>query len=68
MNKEEQELAQAKEKKDEKDELEFFISYDTDESMVEKKYDDNSRKNNIIYFTKSIFKKNLYCILNNKDI
>ena len=57
MNKEEQELAQAKEKKDEKDELEFFISYDTDESMVEKKYDDNSRKNNIIYFTKSIFKK-----------
>ena len=57
LNKEEQELAQAKEKKDEKDELEFFISYDTDESMVEKKYDDNSRKNNIIYFTKSIFKK-----------
>ena len=68
LNKEEQELAQAKEKKDEKDEIDFFISYDTDESMVEKKYDDNSRKNNIIYFTKSIFKKNLYCILNNKDI
>jgi hypothetical protein len=36
--------------------------------MVEKRYDGNSRKNNIIYFKKSIYKKNLYCILNNKDI
>ena len=65
LNKEEQELLQAKEKKEDTDD---FLSYDGDESMVEKKYDGNSRKNNIIYFSKSIFKKNLYCILNNKDI
>jgi len=65
LNKDEQELFQAKEKKEDSDD---FISYDTDESMVEKRYDGNSRKNNIIYFKKSIYKKNLYCILNNKDI
>ena len=65
MNKEEQELLQVKEKKEEN----FFIDYDNlDESTVQKNYDDNSKKNNIIYFHKSIFKNNLYCILNNKDI
>ena len=66
LNKDEQELMQVKEKKE--NELDFFLSYDMDESMVQKAYDDNSRKNNIIYFNKSIFKKNLYCILNNKEI
>ena len=65
LNKDEQELLQAKEKKED---LDDFMNYDTDESMVEKRYDGNSRKNNIIYFKKSIYKKNLYCILNNKDI
>ena len=67
LNKDEQELMQAKEEK--QDEIsDFFISYSADESMVQKDYDDKSRKNNIIYFTKSIFKNNLYCILNNKEI
>ena len=75
LNKEEQELNQAKEERIEDrreervDEIsEFFISYSADESMVQKDYDDNSRKSNIIYFSKSIFKNNLYCILNNKEI
>ena len=75
LNKEEQELNQAKEERIEDrreervDEIsEFFISYSADESMVQKDYDDNSRKSNIIYFSKSIFKNNLYFILNNKEI
>ena len=79
LSKEEQELTQAKE--DKGDEItDFFIDYnenndndnninnDNDESMVQNAYDDKSRKNNIIYFSKSIFKNNLYCILNNKEI
>ena len=66
LNKDEQELLQVKEKKE--CEENFFLNYDMDESMVQNAYDDNSRKNNIIYFNKSIFKKNLYCIVNNKDI
>ena len=66
LNKTEQDLFQVKEKKEE--ETQFFLSYDMDESMVQKAYDDNNRKNNIIYFSKSVYKNNLYCILNNKDI
>ena len=79
----EQELNQVKEKVDEitnffveykdnneNNENDGYNSDDNynDESMVQNAYDDKSRKNNIIYFSKSIFKNNLYCILNNKEI
>ena len=39
-----------------------------DGGMVEKLYDDTSKKYSIIYFRKSLSKNNLYCILNNKEI
>ena len=66
LNKDEQDLLQAKGGEEKGDD--FFISYDADESMVQKDYDDKNRKNSIIYFNKSISKNNLYCILNNKEI
>ena len=39
-----------------------------DGRMVQKLYDDNSKKYSIIYFRKSLLKNNLYCLLNNKVI
>jgi hypothetical protein len=39
-----------------------------DDSMVQKFYDTNSKKYNIIYFRKSLSKNNLYCLLNSKEI
>ena len=66
LNKDEQDLLQAKGGEEKGDD--FFISYDADESMVQKDYDDKNRKNSILFFNKSISKNNLYCILNNKEI
>ena len=39
-----------------------------DEGMVQKTYDNHSKKFSIIYFRKSLSKNNLYCILNSKEI
>jgi len=39
-----------------------------DRKMLQKLYDTNNNKYNIIYFRKSLSKNNLYCILNNKEI
>ena len=39
-----------------------------DGRMVQKNYDDNSKKCSIIYFRRSLSKNNLYCILNSKEI
>ena len=39
-----------------------------DGKMVQKNYDDDSKKFSIIYFRKSLSKNNLYCILNSKEI
>ena len=61
-----------------KDEQELFndtfenISNDKDnineEKMLQKTYDNQSKKFSIIYFRKSLSKNNLYCILNSKEI
>ena len=61
-----------------KDEQELFndtfenISNDKDnineEKMLQKTYDNHSKKFSIIYFRKSLSKNNLYCILNSKEI
>jgi hypothetical protein len=39
-----------------------------DNSMVQKLYDNYSKKFSIIYFRKSLSKNNLYCLLNSKEI
>ena len=39
-----------------------------DDSMVQRLYDDTSKKCSIIYFRKSLSKNNLYCLLNSKEI
>ena len=39
-----------------------------DEGMIQKTYDNHSKKFSIIYFRKSLSKNNLYCILNSKEI
>ena len=71
-------LSSADKSKLNKDEQELFNdSYENnniddnikgDGKMVQKLYDNNSKKFSIIYFRKSLSKNNLYCILNNKEI